>query len=102
MAKPGANYEPHHIVAANDPRAAPAQAILDRASIGLDEAENGVWLPRVSKGNTAAEGFTDHGGLHSDAYFKYVNQKLTEAGPDGARQALTDLYLMLKEGKRAW
>jgi len=97
---PGNNYEPHHIVAANDPRAAPAREVLEKAGIPVDDWQNGVWLPRAGKepAATTTDAFTDHGGVHTNAYYEYVNNKLVEAGQDNAHRALTELYFELKNG----
>ncbi|WP_425580435.1 AHH domain-containing protein [Streptosporangium amethystogenes] len=46
--KPGTPHSPHHIVAGNSPKTAPARTVLDKFGIGVNDAENGVWLPRSS------------------------------------------------------
>src|SRR5207253_8588383 len=47
--RPSEFHEPHHIAAANDPRAARAREILEEANIGNNSAKNGVWLPRTTR-----------------------------------------------------
>jgi len=58
----------HHIVAGNAKAAARAQAVLRAFGIGINSAENGVWLPQ-----------SVHEGMHTGAYYKEVNRLLAQA-----------------------
>jgi hypothetical protein len=71
-------YEGHHIVAFEAKRATDAKAILKSFGIGIDDAENGVFLaagadtPKL--GNEAS-----HGGIHTNAYYDAVTDALMKA-----------------------
>lgn len=63
-----AGDEAHHIVAVNDARATVAQGILRRFNIGINEAENGAWVPS-----------SQHRRIHTDAYYRRVDNILFRA-----------------------
>lgn len=101
--KPGKGYEAHHIVAWDDPRAAPARSILVEAGIDIDSAENGIWLPNRPKSlktpsQSINEAFTDHASLHTNDYFEYVNHQLVSGGPENASTVLNDLFVKIRLG----
>jgi hypothetical protein len=78
------NHEPHHVVPANDPRGARATEILEEAGIGVDDAQNGVWLPRTSAGASTpggiqAEAATSHDSVHTTRYFTELTERLERA-----------------------
>jgi RHS repeat-associated protein len=69
------NTAAHHIVAIGDERAAVARALLEKAGVHIDEAANGVFLPRFRKfvedaGNIA------HSELHTDKYYEEITSRL--------------------------
>ena len=64
----------HHIVAGNDPRAEEARDILDSFDIGINDAENGVFLPYTELGDAAY-----HPSLHTDVYYDTTTQMLQKA-----------------------
>ncbi|MET8198042.1 AHH domain-containing protein [Micromonospora taraxaci] len=70
--EPSTPHSPHHIVAGNSLKAAPARAQLDRFGIGVNEAENGVWLPRDSSSPNPT-GASVHSRIHANEYYNYVN-----------------------------
>ena len=73
---PGANSAAHHIVAVGAEAAAPARAVLEKFGVGINKAENGVFLPRAaSTGSSAAV----HAGGHSRSYYDAVNEALAGA-----------------------
>jgi len=82
--------EAHHIVPVGDKRAAPAQAVLERMGIDINDADNGAFLPRDI-----------HQGTFGQDYIDTINEEITAAepgGPDAVRDALNDLRdLMMKQ-----
>lgn len=92
----GANMAAHHIVAGGAAAAAPARAVLQRFGIGINEAANGVFLPRAANGTAAAV----HAGGHSRAYYEAVNAALAQATTrDEVLEALEALRQDLQNGK---
>lgn len=76
------NTAAHHIVAWNDPRAAADVAILAANGIGIDDAENGVFLPRfVASPNPS--GNQVHSTTHTNLYFQEVDRRIRLAAPGG-------------------
>jgi RHS repeat-associated protein len=70
----------HHIVAGDALAAAPARAILQRFGIGINDAENGVFLPRsAAAGKAMGSAAAIHAGGHSAAYYDLVNEALNSA-----------------------
>ncbi|NJK32071.1 MAG: hypothetical protein HC927_06435 [Deltaproteobacteria bacterium] len=70
------NHAAHHIVAHTAERARPAQRTLERLGIGLDDAANGVFLPRNAAGQAASPRAAYHPSLHSYKYYDAVNNAL--------------------------
>lgn len=58
----------HHIVAANDPRAAPARLVLDAVKMDINSAFNGIFLDS-----------SQHARIHTNVYYNAVNLGLTGA-----------------------
>ncbi|MBT2480365.1 polymorphic toxin-type HINT domain-containing protein [Streptomyces sp. ISL-94] len=83
--EPSTPHSPHHIVAGNSPKAAAARAQLDKFGIGVNDAENGVWLPRSSS-SPNPNGMSVHSKIHTDEYYKYVNKLM--AGARNRNEAL--------------
>lgn len=81
LPKPGDDFEAHHIVAANDPRANTSRALLDKYGVDLDESANGAWLPRNEGAAVTAKApdWTPHNTLHTDEYYNRVQSRLQEA-----------------------
>ncbi|TMR22623.1 hypothetical protein ETD86_10830 [Nonomuraea turkmeniaca] len=80
--EPSTPHSPHHIVAGNSPRAAPARAVLDKFGIGVNDAENGVWLPR-SSGSPNPTGASVHSRIHTNDYYDHVNKLMSGARTRG-------------------
>ncbi|MFB6632057.1 RHS repeat-associated core domain-containing protein [Streptomyces sp. NPDC056362] len=76
--EPATPHSPHHIVAGNSPKAAPARAQLDTFGIGVNDAENGVWLPRSSS-SPNPNGLSVHSKVHTNDYYAYVNNLMSGA-----------------------
>jgi hypothetical protein len=71
------NSAAHHIVAGGDNRAKVARAILKRAGIDINDASNGVFLPKNSKfvNGTAPA----HSKIHTDKYYSELTKRLQSA-----------------------
>lgn len=65
----------HHIVPHGAERAEQARRVLDKYGIGIDDAVNGVYLPRSVEAGAGAI----HRGGHSKAYYDLVNDALSRA-----------------------
>ena len=61
----GPNQDAHHIVAKRAAAALPARITLDNLGIGIDSAENGVFVNRAQ-----------HQRMHTGAYYRAVNLSL--------------------------
>ena len=61
----------HHIVAANASTADYAKGILEQYGIGINDAENGVFLPYAMNEYVGNEMM--HVGSHKNTYYNYVN-----------------------------
>jgi len=90
-----AEADAHHIVAAADQRASRSRTLLFRWGIGINDADNGVYLPKkwssVVPGLDAA---TTHEVIHTTAYHLAVTSRLTLAKPSNqanGRKALQDI-----------
>jgi hypothetical protein len=75
-------FDAHHIVPGGDSRSALSQAILDKFRIGINSAENGVFLPgsKAIAGNPFLNpgGVIRHGLTFSDAYHLRVYELLKD------------------------
>lgn len=81
VANPGvkrdAETDAHHIVARSDWRAEPARRILFRFSIGINDADNGVIIPRYSTTNIKSmPNAQHHQGIHTARYHAKIIFKL--------------------------
>lgn len=98
------NHDAHHIVPASDPRGARAAAILEEEGIGLNDAENGVWLPRTSGGAQTPRGITpqaatSHDSVHTGRYFEELTARLERAQQAGdVRGELERIRIALELG----
>jgi hypothetical protein len=90
------NRAAHHIVAGEDPRAAQARRILKQAGIDINDADNGVFLPRGSKYAKGAE--TPHSRVHTDLYYKTLTERLQKAAPGTLRDVLEEIGQELLNG----
>jgi RHS repeat-associated protein len=102
-------HEPHHIAAASDPRAARAVEILEEAGIGVNDAPNGVWLPRTSAASRTggsvirAEAATSHDAVHTARYFNELTDRLERAREaDRVLEELEFIRIELELGVFPW
>ena len=78
----------HHIVAANDPRADPARAILGAAGMNINSAFNGVFLDPAQ-----------HASIHTNVYYNGVNAGLAGATSYGdVALRLTGMRALIQAG----
>ena len=86
----------HHIVAENERRAEEARRILNRFGVGINSADNGVYLP--DKPESTAPGIY-HRGLHTNTYYNEVNDRLRGAASrNEVLEALEDIRTELLNG----
>lgn len=76
--EPSTPHSPHHIVAGNSPKAAAARKRLEDLGIGINSADNGVWLPRSSS-SPNPNGLSVHSKVHTNEYYAYVNDLMSGA-----------------------
>ena len=97
------SFAAHHIVACNAAEAEIARKILKCVGIGINSAENGVYLCQKS----GVCGGTIHAGGHSKAYYEAVNEALTTAyesrysmkeKKEAVIAALNELAIRLRKG----
>ncbi|MDJ0947274.1 MAG: RHS repeat-associated core domain-containing protein, partial [Kiloniellales bacterium] len=82
-----ADHAAHHIVAFNATLASPARAILQRFGIGINAAENGVFLHQ-----------TLHNGMHTIRYYTAVNNALRAAARSGRREDVVQALDRIRQG----
>ncbi len=90
------NSAAHHIVAGGDSRAAQAQAILKREGIDINEATNGVFLPK-NKAFASPPAMT-HSTIHTDRYYQAITGELQQAAPGTVRDLLEDIAQRILNG----
>lgn len=105
--EPPEGCDAHHIVPKKDERAwakdyvDKAREILAECNIGINSAENGVYLPRNGSVDAKCEG-SSHQGLHNQDYYKYITDKLAQASGNGGcsevKNALSDIKNSLIQG----
>jgi hypothetical protein len=85
----------HHIVAAGDKRARQSRALLFGWSIGINDADNGLYMPKTwSSKVPGLEESTAHEVIHTDDYHFAVEARLidvTEESSETARLTLRDI-----------
>lgn len=77
----------HHIVAHSSPKAAAARAVLGKFGMDINDADNGVFLPRSSS-SANPTGAAVHSTLHTNDYYDAVNDALSGAQ---SRQDVQDI-----------
>jgi hypothetical protein len=88
----------HHIVARRHPLAAVARGFLFRWKIGIDDADNGVFLPKKLGANVAGlENAVPHTPLHSGPYHFEVTHRLRERAGEPQSAAREELRAMRAE-----
>jgi regulator of protease activity HflC (stomatin/prohibitin superfamily) len=86
-----AQADAHHIVAQADRRADRSRLVLFGWGIGINDVDNGVYLPKKFSSKVAGlEDATAHENIHTDEYYLAVEVRLADAGrePERGRQAL--------------
>jgi A nuclease family of the HNH/ENDO VII superfamily with conserved AHH len=68
----------HHIAAGREDRAEFARIVLRKFGIGINDPENGVFLP-ANKATQVIAGETIHSTLHTNEYYDSVNNALEMA-----------------------
>jgi len=96
-------YEAHHIVAENDPDAAPAQQVLKDFDIDVNSAENGVFLPGTASVDNVTGSVIHRGATRTDEYIDYVNEQM---GGATTREEALEVLQALKDdliaGRMPW
>jgi A nuclease family of the HNH/ENDO VII superfamily with conserved AHH len=108
-------HDPHHIVPTSGGGRAGdrARAVIERAGIHGDSADNGVWLPRTTMDprNIAQpapidprftpEGLTRHQTIHTGPYYEEVASRLEAAEQSGqsVRDTLRAMQKQIADGK---
>lgn len=88
----------HHIVARRHRLAAAARAYLFRWKIGIDDADNGVFLPKkLGAGIPGLESAVPHSPLHSGPYHFEVTDRLRERAGEPASAGREELRAMRAE-----
>lgn len=93
VSKP-AQADAHHIVAQSDRRASGARLRLFKWGIGINDADNGVYLPKRAGAMPDSPNATVHGGIHTTRYHLAVFARLLsvdDAQPAQARMELRDM-----------
>ncbi len=87
----------HHIVAGSARSAAPARAALQQDNIGINDARNGVYLPKNSSVPNP-NGAQVHSTLHTKAYYSNVNNDIINAELGTREDMLRDIQDQLLGG----
>jgi len=87
----------HHIVAGRVPLAAEARSILQSEGIGINDAENGVFLPKDTTVPNSS-GAQVHSTVHTNIYYNAVNAALRNAAPGTVAEVLQDIADQLQNG----
>ncbi|MGW1802960.1 polymorphic toxin-type HINT domain-containing protein [Streptomyces sp. NPDC001984] len=88
----------HYIVASTSPKAAAARQQLAKFGIDINDASNGVFLPRGSA-SANPTGASVHSRIHTDDYYAYVNDLIGGArNANEARDVLGHLRRQLQGG----
>lgn len=82
----------HHIVAGDDPRAQDARDILELYKIDINCAENGIYLKHIDPNSKQSGAY--HRIIHTDQYYKTVNQRILDASNFGGRTGVLNEYLL--------
>ncbi|MFE9439628.1 polymorphic toxin-type HINT domain-containing protein [Streptomyces sp. NPDC006602] len=88
----------HHIVASTSPKAAAARQQLAKFGIDINDAGNGVFLPRGSA-SANPTGASVHSRIHTNDYYAYVNDLIGGArNANEARDVLGHIQRQLQGG----
>jgi len=90
--KQAAGEAAHHIVAYGSKKAKEARRALEKWEIGINSADNGVFLPTPY-----------HRRVHTDAYYEALNESLRSVtSRDEALEVLNDFRTRLQAGTTKW
>jgi hypothetical protein len=92
-----ANSAAHHIVAGTDKRASLARKILQGEKIGINSANNGVFLPKSSKYIKVKDAIP-HSRIHTNLYYRELTKKLQSAGSGNVGKALEQFKSSILNG----
>ena len=88
----------HHIVAVNSPKARVSRELLERFGININDVANGVFLP-ANRSSFNPAGSAVHSTLHTDSYYKAVDEMLSGASSRSEVLALLDqVRFQLQQG----
>ncbi|GGA37355.1 AHH domain-containing protein [Dyella nitratireducens] len=95
-----ANTCAHHIVALGDPEARESRNLLYGWGIGINDADNGVFLPRKGPGMPDYPNATHHTPSHKQLYHLEVYSQLSlRDGSEDGRRGLRSLKSQLLSGE---
>jgi hypothetical protein len=95
-------HDAHHIVPVNGggPAGDRARAVLERESIHIDHAENGVPLPATTLDPaTIPEGLSRHQTIHTNPYYEALATALEAAPPGTVKDLLQTIRTQIQEGR---
>jgi hypothetical protein len=105
------DHEAHHIVLVSHRDAAghceAAREILAASGVGVNDAENGIWLPRTSRTSRGiaavrSDAASSHDNIHTRIYFEALQRELLRAyestGPEGVRMQLASIRMRIEQG----
>jgi hypothetical protein len=83
-----AEADAHHVVAQADKRARRSRSLLFNWGIGINDADNGIYLPKKWTSNVPGlEGATAHENIHTADYHLAVQLRLLEVRRQNAARA---------------
>jgi len=94
-------HEAHHIIPKGMKEADEAREILREAGIGINDVENGIWLPKDSSVPNVST-VEIHSKVHTSRAIKNMTAELREGakeGPEGVRRALQRISETLSSGR---
>ena len=101
-----ANACAHHVVALKDEQAEPSRKKLFDWRIGINDADNGVFLPRwAGKQIAGLPNAPRHGDIHTPVYYSAVYARLRlvpKSEPDTGRARLRAIKAQLQSGAFPW
>ena len=96
----------HHVVASKDDRAKESRDVIFKCGIGINDTDNGAYLPRFK--NIPVPGMPDaplHGPIHTDRYFTAVAGRLIFGAPQdtpACRLIMQTIKKQLVAGSFPW
>ncbi len=101
-----ANACAHHVVALKDEQAEPSRKKLFDWRIGINDADNGVFLPRwAGKKLAGLPNAPRHGDIHTPVYYSAVYARLRlvpKSEPETGRSRLRGIKAQLQAGAFPW